>query len=77
VPRWAARCFDFHDVPSFFVIPRMAPLSPGHHTQELFWILSAQHCDGTTTDEESCLPAGEHPVFVRPADAPIPEPVNG
>ena len=25
----------FPDIPSFFIIPRMAPLSPGHHTHEL------------------------------------------
>jgi hypothetical protein len=68
----------FPDLPGFFIIPRMAPLGPGHHTHELIWILSAQHCDGVTTDEAvSCLPAGEESVFVRPADVAIPEPVNG
>jgi hypothetical protein len=64
----------FPDIPSFFIIPRMAPLSPGHHTHELIWILSAQHCDGVTTDEaESCLPAGEFSAFVRSTDVAIPK----
>jgi hypothetical protein len=67
----------FPDIPSFFVIPRMAPLSPGHHTHELIWILSAQHCDGTSTDEAEACFAGEYPVFVRTTDVAIPEPVNG
>ena len=34
----------FPDIPSFFIIPRMAPLSPGHHTYEFIWVLSAPHC---------------------------------
>ena len=68
----------FPDLPGFWIIPRMPPLAPGHHTHEVFWVLSAQHCDGTTTDEAaSCLPAGEHSLFVRPTDVAIPEPVNG
>jgi hypothetical protein len=66
----------FPDIPSFFIIPRMAPLSPGHHTHELIWVLSAPHCDGLSADEDvSCLPAGEFSAFVRPADGSIPEPV--
>lgn len=49
----------FPDIPSFFIIPRMAPLSPGHHAYELIWVLSAPHCDGLSADEDvSCLPAG-------------------
>lgn len=68
----------FPDMPGFFLIPRMGPLSVGHHTHEMILVLSAQHCDGTTTDEAvSCLPAGEFSVFVRPTDVAIPEPVNG
>ena len=64
----------FPDIPSFFIIPRMAPLSPGHHTHERNSILSAQHCDGVTTDEaESCLPAGEFSAFVRSTDVAIPK----
>ncbi len=67
----------FPDLPGFILIPRMAPLSPGHHTHEMILVLSAQHCDGTTTDEaESCLPAGEFSVFVRPINVAIPKPVN-
>ncbi|MFI5627113.1 hypothetical protein ACIA03_26890 [Nocardioides sp. NPDC051685] len=67
---------SFPDIPSFFVIPRMAPLSVGHHTHELIWVLTAQHCDGISTDPDvSCLPAGEFSAFVRPADVSIPEPV--
>jgi hypothetical protein len=66
----------FPDIPSFFIIPRMAPLSPGHHTYEFIWVLSAPHCDGLSTDEDvSCLPAGEFSFGVRPADVSIPEPV--
>ena len=65
----------FPDIPSFFIIPRMAPLSPGHHTYELIWVLSAPHCDGLSTDfDVSCLPAGEFSMGVRPADVSIPEP---
>jgi hypothetical protein len=30
------------DLPGFIVIPRMAPLSLGHHTYQL-WVLTAQH----------------------------------
>ena len=36
----------FPDLPGFIIIPRMAPLSSGHHTYELFWVLTAPHCDG-------------------------------
>jgi hypothetical protein len=64
----------FPDIPSFFIIPRMAPLSPGHHTYELVWVQSAPHCDGISTDADvSCLPAGEFSVVVRSADVSIPE----
>ncbi|HET9020282.1 MAG TPA: hypothetical protein VFN34_00235 [Ornithinibacter sp.] len=64
------------DLPGFIVIPRMAPLSLGHHTYEFLWVQSAPHCDGTSTDEDAaCLPAGEHPQGLRPFDVSIPEPV--
>jgi hypothetical protein len=63
----------FPDLPGFFVIPRLPPLSPGHHTHELIWILSAEHCDGTSTDEDAACFAGEYPVFERPTDVAIPE----
>ncbi len=66
----------FPDIPSFFIIPRMAPLRPGHHTYEYIWVLSAPHCDGLSTDEDvSCLPAGEFPQGVRPADVSTPRSV--
>ena len=62
----------FPDLPGFFVIPRMPPLSPGHHTHELIWIVSSMHCDGTSTDEATSCLAGENPVFVRATDVAIP-----
>lgn len=63
----------FPDIPSFFVIPRMAPLSAGHHTYQFFWVQSAAHCDGMSTDEaKSCLPAGAFPSTVRPVDVALP-----
>jgi hypothetical protein len=66
----------FPDIPSFFIMPRMAPLSPGHHTYEFIWVQSAPHCDGISADfDVSCLPAGEFPLGLRPADVSIPEPV--
>jgi len=68
----------FPDLPGFFIIPRMQPLSAGHHTQEMILMISAPHCDGTSTDPSvSCLPAGEFSAFVRSADAAAPEPVTG
>lgn len=64
------------DLPEFIVIPRMAPLSVGHHTYQLIWALSAAHCDGLSTEEaESCLPAGDNPLSLRPFDVSVPEPV--
>jgi hypothetical protein len=64
------------DIATFFIIPRMAPLSPGHHTYEFIWVLFAPHCDGISADEDvSCLPAGENLLGVRAADVSIPEPV--
>ena len=67
----------FPDIPSFFIMPRMAPLSVGHHTYEFVWVQSAPHCDGTSTDESaSCLPAGEFSVSgAHPVEVSIPEPV--
>lgn len=61
------------DLPGFIMIPRMAPLSAGHHTYEVTWVQSATHCDGTSTDEEaSCLPAGEYPQGQRSFDVSLP-----
>ena len=63
----------FPDMPSFFVIPRMPPLTPGHHTHQLFWVMSAEHCDGTSTDyDTACLPAGEFSAFIRATDVAKP-----
>jgi hypothetical protein len=63
------------DLPGFIMIPRMAPLGPGHHTYEISWVQSAAHCDGTSTDEQSsCLTAGEYPQGVRSFDVSLPEP---
>lgn len=63
------------DLPGFIIIPRMAPLSLGHHTYQMFWVQTAEHCDGTSMIEaESCLPAGEHAMSQRAFDVSIPEP---
>jgi hypothetical protein len=63
------------DLPGFIMIPRMPPLSPGHHTYELIWVQVAPHCDGTSTDlEASCLPAGEYPQGLRSFDVSLPGP---
>jgi len=55
------------------ILARLLPLSVGEHFVEAFVVLSAEHCDGFTTDPDlSCLPAGEtqfvgHPVaFTTP-----------
>jgi hypothetical protein len=69
---------SFPDLPTAFLIPRMAPLSPGHHTHEMIVVLSAQQCDGLTTDEAAiCAPAGEFSLFQRATDVATPELVNG
>jgi hypothetical protein len=66
----------FPDIPTVFIMPRMAPLSVGYHTYDFVWVLSAPHCDGLSTDPDvSCLPAGEFPTGASPADVSIPEPV--
>lgn len=64
----------FPDIPSLFVMPRMAPLSVGHHTYEFVWVLSAPHCDGTSVDDDSCFPVGDFFAGVRPVDISLPEP---
>jgi len=64
----------FPVLPGFIIIPRMAPLSSGHHTYELFWVLTAPHCDGLSIEfAESCLPAGEHTQGLRSFDVLIPK----
>ena len=58
---------SFPALPLAATIPRMQPLGVGQHTLELFWVLSAQHCDGLApVVEENCLPAGENSFGVRP-----------
>ena len=59
--------------PMASVLARLLPLSVGGHFVEAFVVLSAEHCDGFTTNPDlSCLPAGEiqfvgHPVaFTKP-----------
>jgi hypothetical protein len=59
--------------PMASILARLRPLSIGEHFVEAFVVLSAEHCDGFTTDPAfSCLPAGEtqftgHPVlFAKP-----------
>jgi hypothetical protein len=38
----------------------LKPLPVGEHTVEVYWELSAMHCDGLgTVIEENCIPAGE------------------
>jgi hypothetical protein len=60
--------------PQASILPRLKPLNVGDHFVEIFLILTAQHCDGFSTDAElNCLPAGPsqfvgHPVSVtKPA----------
>jgi hypothetical protein len=63
----------FPDIPSFFIIPRMAPLSPGQHTYQLIWVQSAEHCDGVSVDySTSCLPAGAFPLRLRSVNVAVP-----
>ncbi len=67
----------FPDLPTAFMMPRMVPLSRGHHTHELIVVLVAKHCDGLTDDESSCAPAGEYSYSVRATDVATPERDNG
>jgi hypothetical protein len=42
------------------ILPRLAPVSVGRHTHQLFLLLREQHCDGFGTDvANNCLPPGE------------------
>lgn len=59
--------------PMASILALLPPLSVGEHFLEAFVVLSAEHCDGFTTDPDfSCIPAGAtqflgHPVvFTRP-----------
>ena len=48
-------------------LPRMAPVGLGNHTQELIATLSAEHCDGFSTDAaNSCIPPGDDSFGARP-----------
>jgi len=63
---------NFPTWPTAFLMPRMGPLSPGHHTHQLIVVLSAEQCDGLTLD--GCAPAGENPAFnVRATEVTTPE----
>ncbi|MFG2821403.1 hypothetical protein ACGFX4_18490 [Kitasatospora sp. NPDC048365] len=54
---------------AFFASNPLRPLSVGRHTTTVFMRLSAEHCDGVSTDPDaSCLPAGEFPWT---GDAPL------
>jgi hypothetical protein len=47
--------------PIAMTLPRMNPLPIGQHTFNVVWVLSAEHCDGLTTDRAlGCIPAGEN-----------------
>ena len=56
--------------PMAATLPRLKPLSVGNHTVEVFWALSAMHCDGLGPSVTyNCLPAGDvsmgrHPLTV-------------
>jgi hypothetical protein len=55
------------------LLPRMSPLQVGDHRFKTILVLNAETCDGFTTSEtDSCLPAGAVPVAARPftVDAP-------
>jgi hypothetical protein len=62
--------------PMAAIMPRLQPLSVGDHTLQIFWVLSAQHCDGlAAVVEENCLPAGELDASgVRPITVTTPRP---
>jgi hypothetical protein len=50
------------DAPEWTTLERFDArrLAPGEHTIEIFWTLSARHCDGFAADPvNNCLPAGE------------------
>ena len=41
-------------------VPRLAPMPPGDYEIDLYFTLSAEHCDGLgDVPEENCMPAGE------------------
>lgn len=37
----------------------LAPLPVGQHSVAVYWNFAAQHCDGFTAGQSSCLPAGK------------------
>ena len=49
--------------PMAAILPRLDPLSVGQHTAQVLVLLTAQHCDGLTTNvASSCLQAGDTPI---------------
>jgi hypothetical protein len=55
------------DVVSPITLGTLKPLSVGDHLVELYWTLSALHCDGLAANiDENCLPAGEFLYSRRP-----------
>lgn len=54
---------DLPDNTSFVAwAPRLKPLPPGEHSVDIFITLTAEHCDGLTSERSaSCAPAGESP----------------
>lgn len=60
--------------PMASILARLRPLSVGDHFVEVFVVLSAEHCDGFTTDpDSSCVPAGETLFFGHPVSFTQPE----
>lgn len=41
------------------------PLRVGDHVIQVFWVMSAEHCDGFGAGEENLLPAGEVPYVTN------------
>ena len=61
---------SFPNWPTAWLMPRMAPLSKGQHTQQMFVVLSARQCDGLSLD--GCASAGDEPVNFRATDVGTP-----
>jgi hypothetical protein len=49
------------DLPGFIVIPRMAPLSPGHHTYEIIWVQSARTATEPAPRKKAASPLASMP----------------
>jgi hypothetical protein len=51
---------DFLPQPIAWTLPKLSPLPAGDHRVQVFWTLSAQHCDGfSDVPAFSCLPSGD------------------